>query len=134
MIRGTTAQFKFDLPYAVDTLMTARIEFWQDGNGGPSLSRPLPIIKTLEQCDEFTALYELYVTLSPEETLRFSDRRKAYAQLHAKTVDGIKFGSKRRLVTVYPANDDSILDDDIIPAPGPDDDDDFIILDGHTIV
>jgi hypothetical protein len=131
MIRGTTAQFKFDLPYAVDTLITARITFWQEGNGGPSQSRPLPIIKTLEQCDEFTSQYELYVTLNSEETLRFSDRRKAYVQLEARTIDGIKFDSKRRTVTVYPAPDDSILDDDIIPSPGPDND--FIILDGHSI-
>lgn len=133
MIRGTTAQFKFKLPYNVVDIATAKINFWQENYSGPNQSRPLPIVKVLSQCSESNMPDELLVFLNKEETLRFLDDRKAYVQLHAKTKDGTAFASKKEAITVYPVYDDSILDDDILPTPTPDYGD-VIILDGEPIV
>ena len=133
MIRGTTAQFRYTTPYEVDTLMTAEITFWQTGNNGPNLYRPLPIVKNLDQCDRSDNPYELIVTLTPEETLRFSEKLKAYTQIQAETIEGVKFASRAQTIPVYPVQDDSMTDDDVVPLPPPDDDG-FIILDGKTIV
>ena len=132
MIRGTTAQFKFKLPYNFNTLIAAKFMAWQDHNEGPSPSRPLPIIKTLKQCSQGNSENELLVTLSKEETLRFEDDRKAYVQLFGKVIGAPAFGCKPRLVTVYPAGDDEIFDEDeIVPTPGLEDD--VIILDGSVV-
>lgn len=133
MIRGTTAQFKFNLPYNVSDIATAKINFWQENYSGPNPTRPLPIVKVLSQCSESNVPDELLVFLNKEETLRFLDDRKAYVQLHAKTKDGTAFASKQEMITVYPVYDDSILDDDILPTPTPDYGD-IIILDGEPIV
>jgi hypothetical protein len=103
--------------------------FWQDHNDGPSESRPLPIIKTKSHCYS-TARNELAVNLTPEETLRFSDERKAYRQLSGVTVDGTRFLSQEEMFTVYPAKDEIVDDDDIILPP---EDDGFVILDGGHI-
>lgn len=130
MIRGTNAQFKFSLPYDYSELKTVKIVFWQPDNDGPSLDRPLPIIKVLGQCSPSNTPKELCVTLNQEETLRFSEERKAYVQLHAKTHEGIPIASREKIITVYPLYDDSILDDNILPTP---DYDDLIFLDGSTI-
>ena len=133
MIRGTTAQFKFQLPYNVRELDVVKITFWQNDYYGPNTTRPLPIVKVLSQCSETSIPNELLVFLNKEETLRFSDDRKAYVQIQAKTVEGNAFASKQEVITVYPVYDDSILDDEILPTPSPDDDG-FVILDGSTIV
>lgn len=130
MIRGTNAQFKFRLPYNYSELEIVKITFWQTDNYGPDPSRPLPIIKILEQCSATDLPNEISVTLNQEETLRFEDDRKAYVQLRAKTRSGIPIASKERLITVYPVKDDSILDDEILPTP---DYDGWIFLDGSTI-
>ena len=132
MIRGTTAQFKFKLPYNVSDVATVKITFWQENYSGPDLTRPLPIVKVLSQCSGSNAPNELLVLLNKEETLRFLDDRKAYVQLQGKTRDGFAFGSKQTPITVYPVYDDSILDDNILPTPTPDDGD-LVILDGGTI-
>ena len=130
MIRGTNAQFKFRLPYNFSELKTVKITFWQPENNGPSSSRPLPIIKILEQCSPSDIENELCVTLNQEETLRFVDDRKAYVQLRAATIDGIPIASREKMITVYPVYDDTILDDEILPTP---DYDGWIYLDGSTI-
>jgi hypothetical protein len=132
VIRGTTAQFKFTLPYNFSDLDIVKITFWQDNYSGPDSSRPLPIVKILEQCSQSNRPDELLVFLDGEETLRFLDDRKAYTQLQARTIDGIVFGSKKTPIAVYPVKDDSMLDDNIVPTPTPGDDD-FIILDGLSI-
>lgn len=132
MIRGTTAQFKFLLPYDRDDVAEATIVFWQDGNNG-TISHPLPIYKSLVDCVTKNNPREIYVTLEKDETLRFSEKRKAYVQLTASTVEGTDFGSRKQLITVYPVYDDSILDDDIIPTPGGDGENGWIILDGKPI-
>ncbi len=130
MVRGTTAQFKFNLPYNYSVLDVVKITFWQPGNSGPATDRPLPIVKVLDQCSRCENPNELLVTLSEEETLRFSDDKKAYVQLRAQSLDGYAFASKQEQFTVYPVYDDTILDDNIIPTP---DGDGVIILDGESI-
>lgn len=130
MIRGTNAQFKFILPYAYSELTTVRIVFWQTNNDGPSIDRPLPIVKTLDYCAPTSVANELTVTLNQEETLRFSDERKASCQLWGETKEGVPFASKERLVAVYPIYDDSIVEDDVLPTPDPEG---WVILDGSTI-
>jgi hypothetical protein len=73
MIRGTTAQFKFKLPYTKEELAWATIKFWQSRNTNPLL----PITKKLEHCDAPDDSKELCVSLTAEETARFSDKYKA---------------------------------------------------------
>lgn len=130
MIRGTNAQFKFNLPYQYSDLEVVKITFWQPENNGPSIDRPLPIVKILEQCYPSDNPKEICVTLNQEETLRFSEERKAYVQLRGATYDGIPIASRQQLITVYPVYDDSILDDEILPTP---DYDGWVFLDGETI-
>ena len=130
MIRGTNAHFKFKLPYDFEQLDRAKVTFWQPENKGPSISRPLPIVKVLEQCHPSDKRDELCVTLNQEETLRFSDERKAFVQLRATTKDGIPIANKTKMITVYPVYDDSILDEEILPTP---DFDGVVRLDGRTI-
>lgn len=134
MIRGTTAQFKFQLPYNISDLDVVKITFWQNNYYGPDTTRPLPIVKVLSQCSETNVPNELLVFLNKEETLRFLDDRKAYVQIQGKTKEGSAFASKQEMITVYPVYDDSILDDDIIPSPSPGPGDDgYIVLDGSVI-
>lgn len=137
MIRGTTAQFKFKLPYNVWEVSMVKITFWQEDYKGPHYTRPLPIVKTLNQCAQTSSPNELVVKLNKEETLRFTDKRKASVQLQGKTLDRIAFASKPELITVYPAYDDSVLDDEILPTPPIDPapgEDEIIILDGEPII
>ena len=128
MIRGTTAQYRFKIPYTKAELLWATIKFWQTGNSG-TVEAPLPIMKKLEHCDAPDDSKELCVSLTAEETSRFSDKRKAQVQLRAQAQDGTVFGTKPQLVTVYPMDDD-ILEDPEFPTP---DDEGRIILDGGTI-
>lgn len=72
---------------------------------------------------------ELYVSLTAEETMRFSDKHKAKMQFRAKRLsDGRIFSCKTRFITVYPINDD-LLEDDILPTG----DEGWIILDGEIV-
>ena len=128
MVRGTTAQFKFSLPYDFDQLETVKIAFWQKGNNHAYL----PIYKTIENCIQTSNPKELLVTLNPHETFRFSTKTKGYVQLSATTFDGLRFASKQRLITVYPIQDDSNVGDIVIPTP--DENSEFIIFDGKPIV
>lgn len=130
MIRGTTAQFRFKLPYRKSELAWATIKFWQPGNNG-TLEAPLPITKRLEHCTMAADSDVLCISLTAEETLRFSDKFKAKAQLRAQAVDGTIFASEQQDVTVKPINDDIILDDPTMPSPN---EEGWIILDGETIV
>lgn len=128
MIRGTTAQFKFKLPYPKEELLWATIKFWQQDNPNPFL----PITKKLEHCDAPANSKELYVSLTSDETFRFSEKRKAKVQIRAQHgPSGTIFGNHPQLITVYPMND-HILDeeDPIMPENNKDG---WIILDGETI-
>lgn len=131
MIRGTNAEFRFKLPYDYDELVAVQIVFWQDNNKGPSNQRPLPIYKEKSQCLKGDAPNVLCVTLNQEETLRFTEKRKAKAQLRATTTTGIPIASKEQLITVYPVYDDSVLDDVIPTTPTYDG---LIVLDGQKII
>lgn len=124
MIRGTTAAFKFKLPYAKEELSWATIKFWQTNNP----SKFLPIYKQLDHCSAPDKPNELCVSLTAEETARFSEKYKAKVQLRAlHTSSGIIFGCKPSLIPVYPMSDD-------IPIMPGENEEGWIILDGETII
>lgn len=131
MIRGTNTLFNFILPCPVSSVVCAEITFWQDGYVGPAANRKLPIIKVLGQCDLTENPNELSILLNQEETLRFTEDRKGYAQIRAITDKGAAYASKKREFPVYPVKNDHIIDDDdIIPTP---DFNGIIILNGGII-
>ena len=135
VIRGTTASFKFKLPYKRSHLQWVNIKFWQDGNAG-SPAGSLPITKTLAHCFYSSDPYELYIVLLPTETIQFSDKTKAKVQLGAQAIDGTIFASRETLISVYPINDE-ILDGEGgsgSPLPPDIDGDGLIILDGSVIM
>lgn len=73
---------------------------------------------------------ELHVTLTAEETMRFSDKHKAKMQLRGQLAsNGRVFGCKPRLITVYPISDD-LLGDDITASET---DDGWVVLDGQSV-
>ena len=74
---------------------------------------------------------ELCVSLTAEETLRFSDQSKAKVQLRAQQKDGTVFASHQQLITVYPIIDDIITDDPSFPED--ENSDGLIVLDGKPI-
>ena len=127
MIRGTTAQFKFKLPYTKDELEWVTIKFWQPGNQ----SSLLPITKRLEHCDSQDGSKELNVSLTSEETSRFLDKYKARVQLRARLIEnGTVFGSRTTIVPVYPMRDDIIEENPELPVP---DAEGWVVLDGGII-
>jgi hypothetical protein len=132
MIRGTTAQFKFKLPCQKSALEWVTVEFWQDGNDGTE-EAPLPITKTLSHCPLPLDSTELCISLTANETMRFSDRIKAKLQLVAKKWDGTRFASHQQSIAVYPIRDDIITP----PSSLPDDEvneDGWISLNGGHII
>lgn len=129
MIRGTTAQFKFKLPYSKDELDWVTIKFWQPGNP----SQLLPITKTKTNCDTTDDATELCVSLSASETARFSDKYRAKAQLRAQPFAGAPFGCKQQLITVYPMLDD-IIDEDPTVEPETPSEEGWVILDGENVI
>jgi hypothetical protein len=131
MTRGGSTEFRFKLPHNFSDLAVVKITFWQEGYYGLSESRPLPIVKTREQCRVGSSLNELSVTLNQEETLRFTDRKKGKVQLYAKTIAGQPIMDKERLFTVYPVYDDSIIDDNMVPTPSPEE---WLYFDGQDIM
>jgi hypothetical protein len=131
MIRGTNQEFRFKLSCDWEDLVTVSVAFWQDNYKGPEVWRPLPIIKIRSQCGSVkNEPKQCSVVLNQEETLRFSDKRKAKVQLRGVTNDGRPIATKQHLITVYPVYDDSILDGGIEPTPTYD----IIILDGQNIL
>jgi hypothetical protein len=143
MIRGTTAGFKFTLPYPIGKLSRVKVTFWQDGYDG-TVFNPLPIIKEFDSFSESDDSTQLTVTLTALETKRFTDKLKARVQLVARTraiVDSetgeeiepsVRFASRISLITVHPINDDIIEDNPEDTAPT--DEDGWVILDGQVIV
>lgn len=131
MIRGTTAQFKFKLPYTKSELAWATIKFWQPGNP----SDDLPITRTLSDCSTQSGGTILCVSLTATDTALFLDKYKAKVQLRAQhSLSGTVFGSRPQMITVYPIIDE-ILDDNEIEEPEfPEETDEgFVILDGKAI-
>ena len=75
---------------------------------------------------------ELHVSLTAEETIRFSDKHKAKMQLRGKLAsNGRIFGCKPKLITVYPINDDLFDEDKDIT--GSDIYDGWVVLDGESV-
>lgn len=99
MIRATSQQFKFQIPYDISDVDEVNIMFWQEDDNGNDDA--VFIVKTKDMCDQLNER-TLCVTLHSEETARFTEDRKAYAQLRAVTHDGFAFGSYRKQITVYP--------------------------------
>ncbi len=131
MIRGTSQEFRYKLPCNFSELDVVKVKFWQENYNGPARHRPLPIIKVKAQCSPGNQSNVLSITLNQEETLRFSEKRKAKVQLRALTTAGVPIASRERLIPVYPVCDDSILDNDVMPTPTYED---FVLLDGQNII
>lgn len=142
MIRGTTTQFKFKLPYSKRDIVLAEAKFWQSGNTkGLNRGYPLPIIKPYERTlsDEGDVVtqypwnwiddYTLLVRLDQQESLTFSDKYKARVQLRIRTEDGLVFASPQQIINVYPTNWDKPLGTDLPSAS----ENQWVILDGDTI-
>ena len=127
MIRGTTAQFKFKLPYSKNELAWITIKFWQPNNP----TELLPIIKKLTNCYDADDSKGLCVSLTAEETSRFLDKYKAKVQFRAQHIkSGTIFGIKPRLITVYPMPDDVIEESPDLPSES---EEEWIVLNGGEI-
>lgn len=129
MIRGTTAQFKFKMPYMFSELEWVNIVFWQANN------QRAQIKKAKNDCRTTESLNEIVISLTAEETMFFSDKYKAKTQLKARhAATGAIFGTKPQTFSVYPMADnvDNIVDDGT--ATPPTDTDGWVILDGGVIV
>lgn len=137
MVRGTTAAFKFNLPYELQYIAEARVVFWQEGYKG-TLSNSLPIRKTYPGDSGFKVdptSKELVVVLTEADTRAFTDKLKARVQMKAVYVlpDETKgtFASRPQLFTVYPIDDeimDGVIGEDTTVAQGG-----YIILDGQEL-
>ena len=102
-------------------------KIWQVNNTNPYL----PITKKLEHCDSPEGSKELYVSLTADETMRFTDKYKGKIQMRGQcSTDGTIFGNRTQLFTVYPMKDE-ILDED--PTLPPENEDGWIIFDGEAI-
>lgn len=130
MIRGTTAQFKFKIPYELNQLEWVRVKFWQPNNP----NELLPITKTKSECTELSA-GEVCVCLTSEQTARFSDKYKAIVQLRAQPLaelGGPVFACRQRLITVYPMLDD-MIEEDIATDSTVVTEEGWVILDGQSV-
>ena len=138
MIRGTTASFKFDLPYTIGEISKVKVVFWQNGYKG-TFAHPLPIERTLTTFSEPLDSKQLTITLLPSETAGFTDKLKGIVQLVGVTkgdldeeTPGHRFASHQQLFTVYPL-DDNIVDQDPEDT-APVDENGWTILDGGEVV
>ena len=141
MIRGTTAQFKFKLPYNKEEILLAEAKFWQSGNDkGLNSDYPLPITRAYKKPDEGEEVgvspwtwiddHTLVIRLGQQETLTFSDRYKARVQIRIRTASGAVFASTPQIFSVYSSGWTEPLGDDIdLPESG----DEWVVFDGHTI-
>lgn len=131
MIKGTTAQFNFKLPCTKAELLWATMTVGQRGNSGTT-SAPLPIIKRKSDCSQPDISNKLCFSLNALETMRFSEKMKAYVEFRAQRNDGTVFGNRTKYVSVYPMSND-ILDQDtpVIPEPNSEE---LIVLDAGTII
>ena len=136
MIRGTTAPFKFNVPYDTSTISSMVVTFSQKHWHGTDEAR-LPIekwyvaswttqedgsLKLTETRNEGFAFSEtnpkeIQTNLTEEETLRFSDKEKAYMQIRIQfDTDGgqVTRASLPQKITVYP-----VLNNEQIGTPTP---------------
>lgn len=141
MVRGTTAQFEFKLPYSKNDIELAEVDFRQPGNEkGLNQDYPLPITKVyrMTKADDGALVtnypwnwadnYTLMITLGQQETLTFCDRYKAFTQIRIRTTSGTVLANARQNITVYPSPWDDPLGIDLPTA-----DDEWVVLDGQTV-
>ena len=132
MIRGTTATFKFKLPYELQDISWVNVVFWQDGYTG-TLGSSSPIKKEFTNEKDFQDITskELVVTLSGADTRAFTDKLRGKVQLKGFSAKhSVSFGSKPQTFTVYPMDDkimDGYIPEDATTENG------YIILDGNEI-
>lgn len=137
MVRGTTAAFKFNLPYELQYIAEARVVFWQEGYKG-TLSNRLPIVKNYPADSGFRAnptSKELVVVLTEADTRAFTDKLKARVQMKAvyavSDQERGTFASRPQSFTVYPIDDEimdgAIGEDTTVTQEG------YIILDGQEL-
>ena len=127
MIRGTTEEFRFKIPYTQEEVQSFEITFWQKGLYGTA-EHPFPINKT--ELSPGVSWYDantIKVVLTADETLRFTDKLKGYAQFAGCTINNFTFSHIPTTYTVYPLRT-SIDVDDIMPSK-----DGIIILDGDVV-
>lgn len=151
MIRGTTAPFKFEVPYDTSTISAIVVTFSQKHwNGTATAALPLEkwylaswmtqedgSVKLVETRNDGFAFSEtnpkeIQTTLTEEETLRFSDKEKAYMQIRVQfDIDGgqVTRASLPQKITVHP-----VLNDSQIGTPTPSETiDDLYIFDAGAI-
>lgn len=133
MIRGATDTFKFKLPCRNTELDWVKVYFNQTKNPNSTL----PIIKELNDCgprnesNQLDGSNFLLVSLTPYDTVQFSDKYKVKMHMLAKQTNGLDFGVSEYLITVYSMPDDII---DATPIPTPINSENWIILDGQSVV
>lgn len=146
MIRGTTAPFKFQVPYDTSTITAIVVTFSQKHwtNPGPN---PIPIHKWYVRSPENGVIpeiptrndgfvffdKEIHTSLAAEDTMRFSDKEKAYVQIRVQhLVDGgiLTTASKPQKFTVYPVLNDEDLG---LPTPSETIDDNVYIFDAGKL-
>ncbi len=138
MIRGTTAPFKFNVPYAWPDICAIEATFTQKKDDGSQLA----IVKEYDTrwgesinpggfAPDENNPNIIYVILDPEETLQFSDKRKAQVQVKVYCPKKGTVANKPVRFTVYPINNDNIFEDPGEPMPG---DNSVRILDAGEIV
>lgn len=124
MVRGMNTEFVFALPYYFNSIESMTIEFWQERNDGLPYGHTLPIFKTKDDCKIRSNPKEMSVVLNDAETIRFVDDRKAYVRVSGVAIVYVwgkpqkqEFSSDKFEITVHPTSDDSLLEEDILPAP-----------------
>lgn len=129
MIRGTSEQFQFKIPYKYEDVQFVEIVFWQDDVIG-TVDSPFPIKKYLSACDDTSGTNILSLTLQPNETARFTDKKKAFIYLTGRTLEGSVFSNRKYTITVYPMYGSELFE----PSNPPGTDDGWRIVDGGHIV
>ena len=138
MIRGTTAPFKFSVPYAWSDICAIEATFTQKKESGETLS----IIKEYDTrwaeninpggfTPDNNNPYIIYVILDPYETLQFSEKRKGQVQIKVYCPGKGIVANKPSKFTVYPSNNDNILEGD--PGEPMPENNDIWILDAGEI-
>lgn len=130
MIRGTTANFIFNLPHdmEIEDIISITVTVWQKGNSGTKLA-PLPITKTYTRDSIDKDNHRIVVTLLPEETARFTDKLKARIQLKIDSA-GAVYATYQHAFSVYPMSDDMVGGD---MGGGATSEDGWVIFDGQEI-
>jgi hypothetical protein len=99
MRRGTTPTHTFSLPFSVETISALRITYAQNGE----------IVMNKTEGDVTAEGQEISVTLTQEETLKFSDKSNVEIQLKILSTSGDVLASP--VYTVHPLR---IIDEEVL--------------------